>query len=276
MRSLLLLLLLGHAACRGCDTPPEPTVVEAAPTPPPYSDLVLYAFEVQLVTGEVHGTRVFDDGRVEAHVGPAADPWSASHTLPVAALTALREALASPELAGVPERLPEGPNPPPDAPRATWTLHPPGGLRTITAERFAGVRVPPLERIEQVLGRSHTNPRVITTWTVTQAEGPPIVVEVPCQPLTTRRLRLLTARLLAKDLAPSDDLTVGAPLLIIDWQEAQRRWRTTLTEDHRVVHLATDGRFHAAQLSEEQTSVILAELSAVDWTNLHEACDRED
>jgi hypothetical protein len=271
---LLLCFALGLFACTGATPTAESPTATATATPPPRSTVVLYAFELTLPDGELRGTRLFDDGWVEAHVGPSATPWTPSHQVPPEALTALREALAAPELAALPAQLADGPNPNEQAPPGTWTFLHDGAPRTVSTAHYGGVRIPAFDRIETLLGRSHAKRRLSTTWTYQPEHSDPVVVEVPCQPLTTGLLRALTARLLESGRPPTDNLDQTRPLLTIDWQEAQRTWRTTLTHDHRVVQLSDQGELSAVTLSEAEATLIVDELGKTQWDLVATACER--
>ncbi len=273
---LLLSLIL---ACT-CTTPaPEaPTPDEvAAPAPEPISDEILYAFSLQLQDGRVLGLRVFTDGRLQERT-LSGNSWTPPERITPAALQDLRGRLANPSIARLPDVLPVPPDTREDAPRASWVVRTPEGLRSITAERFAGFKVPALEGVYEALAEARGMKDVRTHWTYlppgAALDATPIEADVPCTPLRTDRLRQLTADLLdTAGTTPAEE--TKAPLLVrIAWQERALGWTTTAHLDGVVEHLGLDGAIERVRLPESRLSRVLEALARVDFSDGPALCGR--
>lgn len=274
-RHIFPTLLAALIACQGSpqDTlEPEEVVPEATPEPTP-SDVLLYGFLLELEDGARRGTRVYDDGRLEVlHTDDGNGDWVVSRTIPPAAVQALKGALNDESTTSLPDRLPVSLNAPEDSPTATWTFQQGNGLKTVTAPRYAGVRVPAIERLNIILRRAQADQQLSTTWSIHEKDEV-ITATVPCQPLTTTTLRVLAARILNPDNPVEDDTGTDAPRLVIDWSEKGTTWRTTVTQDHRIVRTRPDGTRRAQRADNEAWDAIEAAIQKVDWSEAHRACD---
>lgn len=283
-----LLTLALAAALSGCGTSdpssdPEPSATpgaeEAAPSddgvaPPSEDAELLYEFTVLLWNDRISGTRVFSDGRIQVGRGNQGEiTWIDDRRATDDAIRELRTVLQGDAMKRLPEVLPDSPDATERAPRATWRFLVGDTLRTVTVERYAGVRIPELEQIQAVLARARTPIPLLTRWTLYTTD-PPATFEVPCQPARTYDLRSLMAILTDARHPQADDTAESDLLLAIDYEQQESQWRIALTGDHRVVRTTSDGTMTTRQLDDDQWASLDHLLGTLDPETAPEACER--
>lgn len=273
-------LLLVLSACGGPSTPPAHDVpataptpsaaVPAAPTPPPAPLPRDLLYEIIVVTpqGTRAGLRVYTDGEMQNGHGSRTITWVTYGILKDTLVDALRAELDGASLRDLPARLPSPPTSTP-APTAQYTFLTSAGPRTVRTESFGQIKVPAFDQVESILRRGRERTVHHTRWQVHR--DPPLVGELPCDPLQVTSLRGIAAKLIDPALRPAAP-SEASPLLSVDWYAGPLTWRTTVHTDGRIQRIDELGVHRWTQVPANAQQALVQALDHVDAALLRRAC----
>lgn len=259
-------LMLWLAACT-CSPPPqekaEPPADAALAPQTPVSvltdDKLAYEYRIDTAKGDATIMRVYLDGRVQmGTVKDGAEPrWKNDTPLTPGAVERLQAAMSAPEVAALPAQLPVTPEAKDNSPNITWVMRQPDGTyKRIVAEKFAGMRVPPLDAIHATLRSARQATDVVTDWEVRLPDRL-MRGRIPCHPAKLSPTRPVLDALRTDDL-PAAEPAHFEPMLRIQWTEGELSWSTELSPQGLLVRRT--GKESRAWTLPEDRRVLVAQL----------------
>lgn len=239
----------------GCGEKPEPSV-----TAEPNGTGLLFAYEAGNHAHQ-YGGRVFGDGRYELYSGgndwTAYDPFTPEQVAEIGA--AVDRALA----ANLPDTIPAGDPPTPDAARATFTLR----GRKIAIGEYPKMAPRQLEEILELIARLRKRPPVPSTWRL-WSNGEVVELDVRCEIGEVPALAPLRDALFMQSAPPAhgaggDDPPANTPLVSLVLGDE----RLEIFADGRRVD-TVGGEVREQKLDADRMAAIRAALARTDWAAL--------
>jgi hypothetical protein len=239
----------------GCGEKPEPSV-----TAEPNGTGLLFAYEAGNHAHQ-YGGRVYGDGRYELYSGgndwTAYDPFTPEQVAEIGA--AVDRALA----ANLPDTIPAGDPPTPDAARATFTLR----GRKIAIGEYPKMAPRQLEEILELIARLRKRPPVPSTWRL-WSNGEVVELDVRCEIGEVPALAPLRDALFMQSAPPAhgaggDDPPANTPLVSLVLGDE----RLEIFADGRRVD-TVGGEVREQKLDADRMAAIRAALARTDWAAL--------
>ena len=248
----------------GCGEKPEPNV----PAEPNGTGL-LFAYEAG---NHVHryGGRVFGDGRYELYSAarPGAAPdWTAYEPFTPEQIDEIGAAVDQALAADLPDEVPAGDPPTPDAARATFTLR----GRPIAVGEYPKAAPAELERILDLIARLRKRTPVPSTWRI-WSDGAVVELEARCEigevpALSPLRDAIFMPTAPSGGRAAGDDPPKDTPLVSITFAAPKGEERLEVFADGRRVD-TTGGREREQELDADRMAAIRAAVEQTDWAAL--------
>lgn len=239
----------------GCGEKPEPSV-----TSEPNGTGLLFAYEAG---NHMHsyGGRVFGDGRYELYSG--ARDWTAYDPFTPEQIDEIGAAVDRALAANIPDTVPAGDPPTPDAARATFTLR----GRKIAIGEYPKMAPRQLEEILELIARLRKRPPVPSTWRL-WSNGEVVELDVRCEIGEVPALAPLRDALFMQSAPPAhgaggDDPPANTPLVSLVLGDE----RLEIFADGRRVD-TVGGEVREQKLDADRMAAIRSALARTDWAAL--------